>query len=179
MRNILFTPPADEKILTGEKTMTARHWLQPPPKVGELVTASTGRKKETRFAILQIASVSEWNGNRSPLFTDAEKATGIMLKEIAKREGFKSWFHFTSAYLSLNADRYHEAGRTHWFIGFKLAPEVRCYECGVYDLKRNAFYGGIEEGGGDWADENVQLWYCSDCAANHPRFEDQLYGGGY
>ena len=29
MRNILFTKPADEKILAGEKTMTARYWKKP------------------------------------------------------------------------------------------------------------------------------------------------------
>ena len=63
MQNIMFSGDNPQKILDGAKTLTARYWKRKPPKVGELVTASTGYKKETRFAILRITGVHEWDGN--------------------------------------------------------------------------------------------------------------------
>ena len=138
MSNIMFTPPADQKILDGEKSMTARFWKRKPPKVGQLMTASTGYKKETRFAILRITGVHEWDGNMEekdwngdPLAPDAESATGLSKQEIAEREGFgdtprdkdsrlTDWEAFIEAYYGINAQKFLDDGRLHYFIQFKV-----------------------------------------------------------
>ena len=86
MQNIMFTGDSPSKILGGEKILTARCWLRDPPVVGARVTASTGRKKETRFAVLEITGVYEWDGRIYD--TNAELVTGLSRQEIAEREGF-------------------------------------------------------------------------------------------
>ena len=61
MQNILFSGDNPQKILSGSKTLTARNWKKKPPRAGQLMTASTGRKKETRFAIIRVTGVWEWD----------------------------------------------------------------------------------------------------------------------
>ena len=39
MQNIIFTPAADEKILSDEKTMTARCWRRKPPLIDSIQRA--------------------------------------------------------------------------------------------------------------------------------------------
>ena len=121
MQNILFTPPTDKKILGERKTLTARFWKRKPPEVGDYVTASTGRKKETRFAVLKITGVYEWDGIS---VGSAESATGLQFNEIAFYEGFNSWVDFISAYHSLNAHNAHQPDRKHYFIKFEIAIGV-------------------------------------------------------
>ena len=132
MQNILFTPPSDQKILSGEKTLTARCWLHNPPKVGSHVTASTGRKKETRFAVLRITGVYEWDGRIYD--TNAESVTGLSKQEIAEREGFGNtprpkgsflddWDAFINAYYWLNAEQFKDDDRKHYFIAFDVIDE--------------------------------------------------------
>ena len=135
MQNILFTPPSDQKILSGEKTLTARYWRRKPPKVGAHVTASTGRKKETRFAVLRITGVYEWDGRIYD--TNAKSVTGLSRQEIAKREGFggtprpkdswlDDWDAFIEAYYSLNAEQFKDDDRKHYFIAFDVIDEEDC-----------------------------------------------------
>ena len=134
MQNILFTPPSDQKILSGEKTLTARCWLRKPPKVGARVTASTGRKKETRFAVLRIVGVYEWDGGIHD--TNAESVTGLSKQEIAEREGFggtprpftrlDDWDAFIEAYYSLNAEQFKDDDRKHYFIAFDVIDKEDC-----------------------------------------------------
>lgn len=120
MRNILFTPPADTKILQGTKTFTARYWRIRPPMPGEIVTASTGRRKETRFAKLKIMKLVTWK----PKHTDATtllKKTGYTPEEIAKKEGYDSFKNFLKAYEDLNKHHNpYDHMRTHYLIEFKL-----------------------------------------------------------
>ena len=118
MQNIMFTEPNPSKILSGEKTMTARCWKRKPPKVGALMTASTGYKKETRFAIIRILNIWEWKGELNP--ADAEHITGYPAKEIAEKEGFTTWADFINAYYSINATKFLDDGRQDYFIGFEL-----------------------------------------------------------
>ena len=129
MQNILFTPPADKKILLGEKTLTARCWRRKPPPTGSIVTASTGRRKETRFAQLRITGVHKWDGKMDG--ESATNATGLSRQEIAEREGFGNtprppdswltdWDAFIEAYYSLNADNFLDDKRTDYFISFEL-----------------------------------------------------------
>lgn len=119
MRNILFTGDTPEKILNKTKTMTARHWLISPPQVGEIVTASTGRKKETRFAKLKITKVWEWD----PL-TITSNLSNEELNIIGELEGFDSWFEFYHAYKSLNAWDWDNPRRKHWFIEFEVVERL-------------------------------------------------------
>ena len=47
MQNIMFTEPnPSQDPESGTKTLTARNWKRKPPKVGTLMTASTGYKKK-------------------------------------------------------------------------------------------------------------------------------------
>ena len=131
MQNIMFTPPSDAKILDGTKTMTARCWKKKPPHLGALMTASTGYKKETRFAIIRVRNVWEWNGFMG-VDSDAEAVTGMTKQEIAEREGFKdAWSHdpdtwltdwdaFIEAYYSINATKFLDDDRKDYFIAFHL-----------------------------------------------------------
>ena len=86
MQNIMFTEPNPAKILSGEKTMTARCWKRKPPRIGAIMSASTGYKKETRFALIRVRDVWEWDGDMDG--KNAEAVTGLTRAEIAKREGF-------------------------------------------------------------------------------------------
>ena len=131
MQNIKFTPPSDQKILDGEKTMTARCWKRKPPKVGDLMTASTGYAKSTRFAVISVRNVWEWNALMG-IDSNAEYVTDMSKQEIAEREGFKdAWSHdpdtwltdwdaFIEAYYSINATKFLDDDRQHYFIGFDL-----------------------------------------------------------
>ena len=129
MQNIMFTEPNPAKILSGSKTLTARNWKKKPPRAGQLMTASTGRKKETRFAIIRVTDVWEWDGQMDQ--ENAESVTGLTHAEIAKREGFGNtprpegsnltdWDAFIEAYYSINATKFLDDDRTDYFIGFKV-----------------------------------------------------------
>ena len=120
MRIILFTPPSDQKILDHTKTMTARFWLQNPPDIGDLIRAQTGRSKDTSFAILKVTGVWQWDGQMDGnIFTD----TGMFRSQIAKKEGFKDWESFYSAYYELNSHKWNNGKRSHYFIEFKLVRD--------------------------------------------------------
>lgn len=120
MQNILFSGDTPQKVKDGTKDMTARFWKQRPPVVGEIVTASTGRKSETRFAKLKILKVSRWK----PGHTDAQSLfvrTGYTPQEISEKEGFQDFDEFFEAYSSING--HHDPfdpRRTHYFIEFKV-----------------------------------------------------------
>ena len=131
MRNILFTKPADEKILAGEKSLTARYWKKPWVKVGDRVTASTGYPSSTRFAVLRITGFWWWDGD--PDGIDAHVSTGLPLAEIAKREGFDRWRDFVETYGSLNAERFKDKGK-HYFIAFELVGKLSPNGCGIIEL---------------------------------------------
>ena len=129
MQNIMFTEPNPAKILSGEKTMTARCWKKKPPRIGALMTASTGYKKETRFALIRVAGVYEWDGDMDG--RNAEAVTGLTRAEIAKREGFGNtprpegssltdWDAFIEAYYGINATKFLDDDRKDYFIGFDL-----------------------------------------------------------
>ena len=131
MQNIMFAEPNPAKILSGEKSLTARCWKRKPPKVGDLLTASTGDKKETRFAIIRVLNVWEWNALMG-VDSDAETVTGMTKQEIAEREGFKdAWSHdpdtwltdwdaFIEAYYSINAKKFLDDDRLNYFIAFEV-----------------------------------------------------------
>ena len=125
MRNILFAPPTDTKILNGQKTMTARYWAMKPPSLSEIVTASTGRKKETRFAELQIVAGCIWYPMKDTAI-DLEGRIGYTPDQIAAKEGFTTWRDFVDAYTSLNA--HHDPddpNRKHYFLEFELVKNLR------------------------------------------------------
>ena len=116
--NILFTPENAEWIKLGRKVTTARHWKQKPPEVGDIVTASTGRKKETRFAELRILDVRKWNGRA---ITSA--GHDYVPFKIATKEGFREEsriIDFLDAYRALNRHHWYEKGRAHYFIDFEV-----------------------------------------------------------
>ena len=122
MKNIQFTPPADRKIKIKEKSMTARYWSNnyPIPQEDEIVTASTGRRKETRFAKLRILKVTEWHPDRWKPF-DYFANTGYFPTEIAVKEGFKDFDEFFDAYAALNNHLDpNDPNRTHYFIEFEV-----------------------------------------------------------
>ena len=115
--NILFTPPFDQKILSGQKTMTARCWKQKPPRVGQIIDAQTGYANSTRFAKLKVVDVWEWDGSMtSECLTD----------EIAKKEGFEDANDFIFAYYSLNSHTIADNDRRHWFIEFEVVNPDSC-----------------------------------------------------
>ena len=129
MQNIMFTEPNPAKILSGSKTLTARNWKKKPPRAGQLMTASTGRKKETRFAIIRVTGVWEWDGKMDGL--NAEAIIGISKQEIAEREGFGNtprpegsnltdWDAFIEAYYSINATKFLDDDRQDYFIAFEV-----------------------------------------------------------
>ena len=129
MQNILFSGDNPQKILDGTKTLTARNWKKKPPRAGQLMTASTGRKKETRFAIIRVTDVWEWDGKMDG--KNAEAVTGLTLQEIARREGFGNtprpedsnltdWDAFIEAYYSINATKFLDDDRQDYFIAFKV-----------------------------------------------------------
>ena len=114
--NILFTPPSDQKILDGTKTMTARCWKRKPPCVGQIIDAQTGYANSTRFAKLKVLNVWEWDGKITG--ESAMQATGLSKSEIASREGFDSWEDFISVYYGLNSQKFLDEDRTDYFIDF-------------------------------------------------------------
>ena len=125
MQNILFTPPTDEKILSGQKTMTARFWRRVPPLLSSIVTASTGRRKETRFAELKIVGACIWRPNIDTSL-DLEGRIGYSLDEIAIKEGFRTWTEFVKTYTSLNQHLDpDDPKRKHYFIEFELVKNLR------------------------------------------------------
>ena len=100
--------------------MTARFWRQNPPSLSEIFTASTGRKKETRFAELKIVGAYIWNPMKDSA-RDIEQRIGYSLGEIAEREGFDRWEDFVNAYVSLN--QHHDLDdpeRKHYLIEFEV-----------------------------------------------------------
>ena len=135
MQNIMFTEPNPAKILSGEKSLTARNWKRKPPKPGAVLTASTGYKKETRFAVIRVLNVWEWNALMG-VDSNAETVTGMSKQEIAKREGFKdAWSHdpdtwltdwdaFIMAYYGHNAQNFLADDRTNYFISFELVQPL-------------------------------------------------------
>ena len=124
MQNILFTPPTDEKILLGQKTMTARFWRRVPPSLSSVVTASTGRRKETRFAELKIVGACIWRPNTDTSL-DLEGRIGYSLDEIAVKEGFRTWTEFVNIYTSLNQHLDpDDPKRKHYFIEFELVKNL-------------------------------------------------------
>lgn len=125
MQNMQFTPPADEWILQRIKSITARYWRKRPPMPGEIITASTGRRKETRFSKLEILRVSTWRPGQTDAPTLLAK-TGYTPQEIAKKEGYKNFTEFLKAYHDLNShlDQF-DPKRTHYFIEFKLIEVLR------------------------------------------------------
>lgn len=127
---ILFTPPNDELILEGRKTMTARHWLKKPPRVGDIVDAQTGRKKETRFAKLKILNVVRWNGMDPPEGAASSREVWEKASEIAKKEGFEKWKHFLRCYQRLNAHDWNNSKRLHYFIEFEVKEIINGKEMG-------------------------------------------------
>ena len=117
---ILFTPPNAVKILLGLKTMTARFWKQNPPRIGDIVDAQTGRRKDTRFAKLKITGLTAWDLRHDTPET-LEKATGYTSQQIAEKEGFEDWEAFEKGYTELNAHLSpDDPDRCHYFIEFEL-----------------------------------------------------------
>ena len=133
MQNIMFTEPNPAKILDGTKTMTARNWKRKPPTTGALCTASTGYAKTTRFAIIRILNVWEWDGDNNGI--NAEEVIGLSKQEIGKREGFRGrphdpddwltdWDDFIMAYYGHNAQNFLDNDRKHYFIEFELVKAI-------------------------------------------------------
>ena len=124
MQNILFTPPANEKVLDRTKTMTARFWRREPPALSSIVTASTGWRKETRFAEIQIVGGCIWKPE-TDASRDIEERIGYSLGEIAEKEGFRTWEEFIDAYVALN--QHHpvdDPKRRHYFLEFELIRDL-------------------------------------------------------
>ena len=125
MQNILFTPPTDEKILSGQKTMTARFWRRVPPSLSSIVTASTGQRKETRFAELKIVGACIWRPE-TDISIDLEGRIGYSCGEIAIKEGFRTWEEFVNVYDSINSHLDpDDEKRRHYFIEFELVKNLR------------------------------------------------------
>ena len=119
MNILIFTPPSDQKIIDGIKTMTARCWRKNPPRLSEILRAQTGRRKETTFATLKIVGAAVWRPE-SDTSLDLEERMGLSLGQIASREGFQTWGGFLSTYKSLNAHHWHDSKRTHYFLDFEV-----------------------------------------------------------
>ena len=122
--NILFTPPADDRILDGIKTMTARCWRQNPPRLSEVICAQTGRRKDTAFAYLKVVGLALWRPD-TDTSRDLEERTGYSLGEIAEREGFRTWEEFVDTYKALNAHNWDDPKRKHFFIDFEVVENLR------------------------------------------------------
>ena len=133
MQNIMFTEPNPAKILAGEKTLTARNWKRKPPKIRELMTASTGYKKETRFAIIRVLNVWEWDGDLDGIY--AETVTGLSKEEIAKREGYTHWDDFIMAYYEINANNFLDDSRKDYFIQFEVAQRLKLGAKSILDVE--------------------------------------------
>ena len=124
MKILIFTPPTDQKILSEEKSMTARFWTRKPPALSELIRAQTGRKKETAFAILKVVGVALWHPLRDTR-EDIEERTGYTLEEIASKEGFETWEEFIDAYVSTNSYyNLDDIRRRHYLIDFEVSGRL-------------------------------------------------------
>lgn len=179
MQNILFTPPNDEKILSGVKSLTARNWKRKPPAVGSHCTASTGYAKETRFAVIRILDVMEWDGHMDGI--NAELVTGMSRQEIAEREGYgflssdndmlTDWDYFIAAYHGHNAENFKDKKRKNYFIRFQLIQRLvdggqwYCTRCEVQD-KPESFY--------NWTFSKSPI--CDKCLGED--YREQHYSGG-
>ena len=118
MQIMMFTGDSPDKILLGDKTMTARHWRRTPPPVGSLFRAQRGRKKSTAFAICEVVDVRRWNGTH---ITSA--GHDYIPFNIATCEGFRGdarIVDFLEAYRSLNAHHWDDPKRSHYFIEFNV-----------------------------------------------------------
>ena len=133
MQNILFSGDNPSKILNQTKDLTARCWKKKPPRAGQLMTASTGRKKETRFAIIRVTGIYDWTPDLSGI--SASKATGLTPQQIAEREGYGNtprpkdswltdWDAFIEAYQSINATKFLDDDRINYFISFELVQPL-------------------------------------------------------
>ena len=128
MRNMIFTPPSDDLIKRGVKDMTARWWRIKPPSLSETMTASTGRRKETRFAEIKVVGAFLWDPRKDSI-QDIEERTGYTVEEIAKKEGFDSWYNFLLAYHRLNHDFIpDDPKRLHFFIEFEVVRLLNSQE---------------------------------------------------
>ena len=120
MKNIIFSGETPQKVKDHSKTFTARFWKIQPPRKGEIVTASTGYKAETRFAKLQILQVFTWEPGHTDAATLFTKS-GYTLQQIAEKEGFSDFDEFFNAYASINGHlEPDDPKRTHYFIEFKV-----------------------------------------------------------
>ena len=133
MQNIMFSGDNPSKILNQTKTLTARCWKRKPPRTGQLMTASTGYKKETRFAIIRVTNVCYWDGISDGIY--AEAITGLTKQQIAEREGFGNtprppdssltdWDAFIDAYDSINGLNAFDLSRQDYFISFELVQPL-------------------------------------------------------
>ena len=140
----MFTEPNPAKILSGEKTMTARNWKRKPPLPGDECTASTGYAKETRFAIIRITNVWEWDGDNNGI--NAEEVTGLSKQEIGRSEGFTGrphdpddwltdWDDFITAYYGHNAENFKDSERRHYFIQFELVERLKLGAKSILDVE--------------------------------------------
>ena len=121
MQRILFTSPSNEKILSGEKCMTARCWKRKPPAKGSHIRACTNYRNNSQFAVLEVLNVWEWDGKLSGEV--AEKVTGMELEEIAEAEGFEDWYDFIRAYQDFNPENLLDPTRKNYFIHFKVIQQ--------------------------------------------------------
>ena len=166
MQNIMFTEPNPKKILRGEKTLTARNWKRKPPRRGAVMTASTAYPKSTRFAVIRVLNVWEWELDLSG--KGAEKATGFTKQQIADKEGYGNttrpkdswltdWDAFIAAYYGHNAQNFLEDDRTDYFIHFQLVQRLNddgdffCQHCGC--IEPEEFY--------NWTFNDSPI--CDDC----------------
>ena len=94
MRNILFTAPTDEKILSGQDMTVLGN--TPPSEPDRHSVHRQKKCAEIRIRWLYLVSTSK-------------KRTGYSLGEIAEKEGFARWEDFVNAYVSLNQ-------REHYFM---------------------------------------------------------------
>lgn len=112
---ILFSGNRPEKILSGEKTVTARFWKRKPPPIGKLFRAQRGRRKDTAFALCEVTKVEEWSG----YFDD-----DLLTHTRAVQEGFGEYYdakwEFHKKYMELNETHWGDFERTHYFISFKV-----------------------------------------------------------
>ena len=105
------------QILAGSKTLTARCWKRKPPAVGSLFRAQRGRKKSTAFAVCVVKRVWRWDGQKDG---NAMEVVQKFRNEIACLEGFAHWGEFYETYKTLNADRFDDPNRNHFFIQFEI-----------------------------------------------------------
>ena len=130
MQIIMFTGDSPDKILDGSKTMTARHWLRKLPPLGSLFRAQRGRGKDSSFAVCKVLRVAEWDGVCQPPYIDLGyewtrhlsywEDKQVFRADIARKEGFDSWWSFIDAYVTLNALNWDDERRKHYFIEFEV-----------------------------------------------------------